>query len=115
MANSNRIRDFLEAWQAGDVAAIDGMVADLPCWVTNVVTAELATTELRSITDRAEVLDHYRTSPAQADVIVLTQLVTDWFAHVETRFRPGAVGTTQTVYTSLPQTRCQPVLILVSD
>src|SRR3546814_17021743 len=66
MANSNRIRDFLEAWQAGDVAAIDGMVADQPCWVTTVVTAELATTGLRSITDRAEVLDPYRTTPAPA-------------------------------------------------
>src|SRR3546814_19685709 len=89
MANSNRIRDFLEAWQAGDVAAIDGMVADQPCWVTKVVTAELATPELRSITARAEVLDHYRTSPAPADVLVLPQMVTDCFAIVETRFRPG--------------------------
>src|SRR3546814_20100965 len=89
MANSNRIRDFLEAWQAGDVAAIDGMVADQPCWVTKVVTAALATTQLRSITDRAEVLDHYRTSPAPAAVIVLPHMVTDWFAIVQTRFPHG--------------------------
>src|SRR3546814_15463388 len=78
------------------------MVADLPCWVTKVVTAELATTELRSITDRAEVLDHYRTSPAPADVIVLTQMVTDWFAIVETRFRPGADGTTRRKIATYP-------------